>query len=758
MVSPTTDRRLGLVGNTPYKAAATVVATANVTQSGEQTIDGVALLASNAAGRPDRVLCVGQTDATSNGLWDVSTGSWTRSLDANGNYDLASGTQVIMTRGSNAFEVYVLTTADPITIGTTSQTWSPSLSAGNLATLAASGGSALVGFLQSGTGAVTRTSQAKMRDVLSVKDFGAVGDGVTDDAPAINLAITVAAAADATLFFPRGTYSVLPATSQTGAATYNCALLMLSNMHCEGEQGATIKVADNYSTDASPKELAIFSSSAALSNITIRGLTFDLNGANNDMSPSRPVTYNAFNHAAIMFNGPTGRGTDVWVDHCTFKNTAGVCFMVMALVAAGTTPALGARWKVTNNLFIDGGIDCSDHTSVYGWAEDVFCSGNTFWESSPPHTVGKTGGATGYEVHGSYQRFVNNFVINYTLGLYVSPNFTSTTVNTVVQGNTIYCSDYGVLIWRGSALGYLSIDGVLIQGNTFYFDNHTYSGQPTYKAAVAYQGQIATAQGAVNNIKISNNYAINTGATLLAHFVHWDTSVTASQTGSNLSVTDNQVIGFTDGFYLVTNSANGIGLVEVSRNQFIALTPDSLLNPPHGIYVLSDATGLVKTLVIDGNQFIDERGSPQFANGIYLSTGTITDLYVGPQVYKGVTTNYTDLATVTNWLGLPRAGKATITYSASMTPDASAAPLQVITATNGTAFTINAPTRPRMGNSLTLQIKNSSGGAMGAITWNAVFARSAWTNPANGQNRSITFVYDGTFWVQVSQTGVDVPN
>lgn len=37
-------------------------------------------------------------------------------------------------------------------------------------------GSSLVTFKQAGTGAVPRTSQAKMREVVSVKDFGAVGD------------------------------------------------------------------------------------------------------------------------------------------------------------------------------------------------------------------------------------------------------------------------------------------------------------------------------------------------------------------------------------------------------------------------------------------------------------------------------------------------------------------------------------------------------------------------------------------------------
>ena len=54
--------------------------------------------------------------------------------------------------------------------------------------LSGSNGSASVGFVQSGTGATSRTTQAKLRDVVSVKDFGAVGDGVTNDAAAIQAA------------------------------------------------------------------------------------------------------------------------------------------------------------------------------------------------------------------------------------------------------------------------------------------------------------------------------------------------------------------------------------------------------------------------------------------------------------------------------------------------------------------------------------------------------------------------------------------
>jgi hypothetical protein len=62
--------------------------------------------------------------------------------------------------------------------------------------------SALVSFLQAGAGAVTRTAQSKMRDSVSVKDFGAVGDGAANDAPAFVLAIAAAAAAGGAVYVP----------------------------------------------------------------------------------------------------------------------------------------------------------------------------------------------------------------------------------------------------------------------------------------------------------------------------------------------------------------------------------------------------------------------------------------------------------------------------------------------------------------------------------------------------------------------------
>ena len=64
-------------------------------------------------------------------------------------------------------------------------------------------------WAQGGTGAITRTVDSKLKDVVSVKDFGAVGDGVTNDTDAFAAASArINALGGGTLVIPPGTYII----------------------------------------------------------------------------------------------------------------------------------------------------------------------------------------------------------------------------------------------------------------------------------------------------------------------------------------------------------------------------------------------------------------------------------------------------------------------------------------------------------------------------------------------------------------------
>jgi hypothetical protein len=105
-----------------------------------------------------------------------------------------------------------------------------------------------------------------------------------------------------------------------------------------------------------------------------------------------------------------------------------------------------------------------------------------------------------------------------------------------------------------------------------------------------------------------------------------------------------------------------------------------------------------------------------------------------------------------------RTDQVALAYAAAMTPDMSAGSRHVIIATNGVPFTINAPANTSQGLELCIVINNSSGGALGAVTWDPVFKMAAWTSPANGFNRQIEFWCDGVNWYEKSRTTTDIPN
>jgi hypothetical protein len=156
---------VGIAIKAPVRAASTT----NLTLSGTQTVDGVALVAG------DRVLAAGQTTGSANGIYVVASGAWTRATDADENTELAGGTLVVVTAGTaNGDSLWGIISDGAITIGTTATTWARII-AGSSGTFSIAGagltatGSTVA--VQPGNGIIADGSSTRVDPAVVVRKF-----------------------------------------------------------------------------------------------------------------------------------------------------------------------------------------------------------------------------------------------------------------------------------------------------------------------------------------------------------------------------------------------------------------------------------------------------------------------------------------------------------------------------------------------------------------------------------------------------------
>lgn len=231
------------------------------------------------------------------------------------------------------------------------------------AELAASGGSALVGFLQAGTGATSRTAQAKLREVsFSVADFGVVGDSGADETTKIQAAID-AATAGSILDFGLGTYiystltvnkalrfrgkgkfqTVLRTNSATanGIAVTTTAACVFEDMTLGATvvrtNGAYIYVnpASGYNTDSVFQRLNLQSPYLGINFVDASDFTID------------DVYCSAYVISGVeVANGDTPDAGDSTITNSTFDGTGGTGIAIHQQSSGGL--------RITNNKFLGG--------------------------------------------------------------------------------------------------------------------------------------------------------------------------------------------------------------------------------------------------------------------------------------------------------------------------------------------------------------------------------------------------------------------
>ena len=159
------------------KDSVVVATTANITLSGTQTIDGIAVTAGQ------RVLVKDQTTASQNGIYVVSASAWSRSTDADTADELNSGCFFFVEKGTdNADNGFVMSQDATIIFGTTAITFSQFSGAGQItagAGLAKSGDTLTV---NTGTG-ITITSDNVVIDTAwagqaAITTVGTITNGI----------------------------------------------------------------------------------------------------------------------------------------------------------------------------------------------------------------------------------------------------------------------------------------------------------------------------------------------------------------------------------------------------------------------------------------------------------------------------------------------------------------------------------------------------------------------------------------------------
>jgi hypothetical protein len=235
-----------------------------------------------------------------------------------------------------------------------------------------------LGFLPAGTGATTRTIQAKLRDTVSVKDFGAVGDGVADDTAAIQAAI---AAASQISFAAGGNYRI------------TASILIDKTIFIDGN-GATI-TADSSVLEAVKIGSVTLVDRGCLRDIKIAKAAYSGATENAGIALYNCVSTEFENVECRLFKYPwyLKPGTSQRVAYCTFVNINGIGGLYNLYINpssdgfANENTFVGGRMfdttDTTTHIYITaGGSAKPDHNKFLGVSVEgtgqqaIYCAGD----------------------------------------------------------------------------------------------------------------------------------------------------------------------------------------------------------------------------------------------------------------------------------------------------------------------------------------------------------------------------------------------
>ena len=334
-------------------------------------------------------------------------------------------------------------------------------------------------YNQGGTGAVARTTASKLQESVSVKDFGAVGDGSTDDTAAIQAAINAVSSSGGSLYFTPGTYK------------HATQLVFKNNIQYIGSGYQSTQLLYTGTSDGVVIQNPINSSTVA--NIYIKGIKFkganitSLRGNLFDTGSSLVVLDQCFFDSSAV--GLILDQSELWsIRDCYFLGTSAGVWIIN-----GTDRNAGANGWFTNRLTFDGcqfnitaGLGVADDGGNAHSFRDCNFNACTNWiRACAVYGLNITGGE--YEISTSSGfNFVNT--------RWASGTGATTGFNLNICGIYVYTASIQPIFTFASA----SITGATIEGNAIFTTN---AANPVFSGS----------NNCVNLIS-RNNQQLSTGA------------------------------------------------------------------------------------------------------------------------------------------------------------------------------------------------------------------------------------------------------
>jgi polygalacturonase len=439
--------------------------------------------------------------------------------------------------------------------------------------------------------------------VLSVKKFGAMGDGVTDDTQAIQSTInTLVAKGGGTVFFPMGTYKVLihPPTSRALTIDQNITL------KGEGTQKSVIKLGDrqgNYNAI-----LAGTSVRSDLSNFSLQQLTIDANATANPIDSEASFKEDRDRFVLRIFVG-----RNIHVENCRFTNIKDINVLTI------NNDRLVSDIVIQNNRFdnIGGGSFDHDHSTLYILGKRSLIANNTF---ASTHGSGTYGARTAIEIHGDDHQVLNNRVSGYTYGINVT-GFASSSKNQRIEGNVIAKAHSGIILWSYWAQGQqsaLGLENLTIYRNQIDLDvmgwRKLWGDSPNQGIALE-----PNSNAPINGLNITHNKiefhnfqdAGRSSDSLAAGLLLWRVKV-PKVVSENIAIAHNEIRNpLAAGLYITMPIQN----LKITQNAILNVGQGPFPFHPHYRSGLIIGVGSV-SVQIDQNQFIDNRPQATMTTGM----------------------------------------------------------------------------------------------------------------------------------------------